>query len=72
MVMETNLMGSNINLLRDRLLKLLLATLGAGVPTKPALRALNPADLVLEVSLSLIAARNLTDKRLTPAIVFPP
>lgn len=64
--MKTNLMRPDIYLLRDRLLKLLLTALGAGVPTEPTLGALDPADLMLEVSLSLVAARDLTDKRLTP------
>ena len=61
-----NLVRPDIYPLRDRLLKLLLTALGAGVPTETALGALDPADLVLEVSLGLVAARNLTDKRLTP------
>ena len=66
MIMETNLVRPDIYPLRDRLLKLLLTALGAGVPTETALGALDPADLVLEVSLSLVAARYLANQRLTP------
>ena len=65
MVMKSNLVRPDIYPLRDRLLKLLLTALGAGVPTEPTLGALDPADLVLEVSLSLVAARYLANQRLT-------